>query len=68
MKAKAARTAKSGSPADAGRVVSLDVAGRPISVSIHGEGKCAVILGPGAGGTRQTPQLLAVPAFLDPAR
>lgn len=48
------------------RVVTLDVGGRPISVSVHGEGKCAVILGPGAGGTRQTPQLLAVAAFLDP--
>jgi uncharacterized protein len=50
------------------KIASLDVSGRPISVSIHGEGKCAVILGPGAGGTRQTPQLLSVAAFLDPKR
>ena len=50
------------------RVITLDVGGRPISVSIHGEGKCAVVLGPGAGGTRQTPQLLSVAAFLDPKR
>ncbi len=50
------------------RIATLDVGGRPVSVSIHGEGKCAVILGPGAGGTRQTPQLLAVAAFLDPKR
>lgn len=50
------------------RVITLDVGGRPISVSIHGEGKCAVVLGPGAGGTRQTPQLLRVAAFLDPKR
>lgn len=68
MKPGTAKAAKGRSAADAGRVVSLDVGGRPISVSIHGEGKCAVILGPGAGGTRQTPQLLAVAAFLDPAR
>ena len=50
------------------RVVALDVDGRSVSVSVHGEGKCAVILGPGAGGTRQSPQLLAVAAFLDPLR
>ena len=50
------------------RVATLDVGGRPISASIHGEGKCAVILGPGAGGTRRTPQLLSVAAFLDPKR
>jgi hypothetical protein len=50
------------------RIVILEIGGRPITVSIHGEGKCAVILGPGAGGTRQTPQLLAVAAFLDPTR
>lgn len=68
MKPRTGKAAKSASPAVEGRVVSLDVAGRPISVSIHGEGTCAVILGPGAGGTRQTPQLLAVAAFLDPAR
>jgi uncharacterized protein len=46
----------------------MAVGGRPISASVHGEGKCAVILGPGAGGSRQTPQLLSVAAFLDPAR
>ncbi len=56
------------SPATAGRIVSLDVLGRSITVSIHGEGKCTVILGPGAGGTRQTPQLLKVAGFLDPKR
>lgn len=50
------------------RVVSLDVSGRSISVSLHGAGPVAVILAPGAGGTRQTPQLLSVAAFLDPAR
>jgi uncharacterized protein len=47
---------------------SVEVSGRPISASVHGEGKCAVILGPGAGGTRKTPQLLGVAAFLDPKR
>ncbi|MEO8501846.1 MAG: alpha/beta family hydrolase [Vicinamibacteria bacterium] len=50
------------------RVIALDVSGRPITMSLHGEGKCAVILGPGAGGTRQTPQLLSAAAFLDPKR
>ena len=54
--------------ANEGRVVNLEVSGKPISVSVHGEGKCAVVLGPGAGGTRSTPQLLAAAAFLDPAR
>jgi predicted alpha/beta-hydrolase family hydrolase len=49
------------------RVVTLDVSGRPISVEVHGAGPCAVVLGPGAGGTRQAPQLLAVAAALDPA-
>lgn len=48
------------------RVVPLDVSGRSISVSVHGHGRCAVILGPGAGGTRQTAQLLRVAASLDP--
>jgi predicted alpha/beta-hydrolase family hydrolase len=51
-----------------GRVVMLDVSGRPISVDVHGEGPCAVVLGPGAGGTRQASQLLAVAAALDPSR
>ncbi len=54
--------------ANEGRVMSLEVSGKPISVSLHGEGKCAVVLGPGAGGTRSTPQLLAAAASLDPAR
>lgn len=68
MKPKALKATKRASPAAEGRVGTLDVSGRPISVSVHGEGKCAVILGPGAGGTRQTPQLLSVAAFLDPER
>jgi predicted alpha/beta-hydrolase family hydrolase len=50
------------------RVVTLDVSGRPISVGVHGEGPCAVVLGPGAGGTRQAAQLVAVATALDPAR
>jgi len=49
-------------------VVDLEVSGQPFTVSVHGEGTCAVILGPGAGGTRQTPQLLSVAAYLDPRR
>ncbi len=49
-------------------MATLDISGRPISVSIHGEGGCAVVLGPGAGGTRLTPQLVSVAAFLDPER
>jgi predicted alpha/beta-hydrolase family hydrolase len=65
VKKKAEETA---TPAGDARVVTLDVSGRPITASIHGEGKCAVILGPGAGGTRNTPQLLGVAAFLDPGR
>lgn len=55
-------------PESKGGIAALDVGGRPITVSVHGEGKCAVVLGPGAGGTRQTPQLLSVEAFLDPGR
>lgn len=50
------------------RVVDLDVSGRPITLSIHGEGAHVVALAPGAGGTRQTPQLLSVSAALDPKR
>ena len=50
------------------RVVTLDVGGRPITVGVRGEGRCAVILGPGAGGTRQTPQLVTVATALDPSR
>lgn len=65
MKTKAA---KSATPGDEARVVTLDVSGRPITASIHGEGECAVILGPGAGGTRSTPQLLSAAASLDPSR
>ena len=55
-------------PESLARVVSLDMGGRPITLSIHGEGRCAVVLGPGAGGTRETPQLLAVAKALDPTR
>jgi predicted alpha/beta-hydrolase family hydrolase len=50
------------------RVIHLDVDGRPTSASVRGEGDFAVILGPGAGGTRQTPQLRSLAAFLDPKR
>ena len=62
MKAKAAEASLDE------RVVTLEVFGRRISAGIHGDGKCAVVLGPGAGGTRRTPQLLGVAAFLDPKR
>ena len=55
-------------PESATGLVSLDIGGRPITVSIHGEGRCAVLLGPGAGGTRETPQLLTVANVLDPTR
>ena len=48
------------------RFVTLEVGDRPISMSIHGDGKCAVVLGPGAGGSRKTPQLLKVATALDP--
>lgn len=72
MRTKTTKSTKAagreGDPAKAERVAILDVSGRPISVSIHGEGKCALVLGPGAGGTRQTPQLLGAAAFLDPMR
>ncbi len=68
MKAKGAKSSKAASRENEERVLPLDVSGRPISVGIHGEGKCAVVLGPGAGGTRQTPQLLSVAGFLDPKR
>ena len=50
------------------KVVTLDVSGGKIKASIHGTGPCVVVLGPGAGGTRQTPQLLRVVAALDPSR
>lgn len=50
------------------RIETIETAGRPISLSVHGRGPCAVILGPGAGGTRTTPQLLSVAAHLDPER
>lgn len=65
---RAAKTAKTAKTPCSERIATLDVGGLPITVGLHGEGKCAVILGPGAGGTRQTPQLLAVAAFLDPSR
>ena len=63
MKKKAAAP-----PMVVSEVIQLEVSGKPISASVHGKGKCAVILGPGAGGTRATPQLLAVAAALDPER
>jgi len=50
------------------RVDTLDVVGKAVTVGVHGNGSCAVVLGPGAGGTRNTPQLLAVAATLDPER
>ena len=56
------------SAGSAGRVAALDVGGHSISISLHGEGKRAVVLGPGAGGTRETPQLLSAAACLDPDR
>lgn len=68
MKARGAKSSKAASRENEERVLTLDISGRPISVGLHGEGKCAVVLGPGAGGTRQTPQLLSVAAFLDPKR
>lgn len=49
----------------AAREATLDISGRPISLSIHGRGECAVALAPGAGGTRRTPQLLAAAAALE---
>lgn len=54
--------------ADPGRIEALDVGGKAITVAVWGTGPVAVVLGPGAGGTRNTPQLLAVAATLDPAR
>jgi predicted alpha/beta-hydrolase family hydrolase len=62
------KVAPASKDATACRLVMLDVSGRPISVDVHGAGSCAVVLGPGAGGTRQASQLLAVAAALDPAR
>lgn len=52
--------------ADSGRIETLDVGGKASTVAVYGRGPCAVVLGPGAGGTRNTPQLLAVAASLDP--
>lgn len=49
-------------------MIALDVDGRPTSASLHGTGSCAVILGPGAGGSRTQSQLLAVAGSLDPER
>lgn len=63
-----AEASKRPSAPTAPRIITLDVDGRGITASLHGDGPCAVILGPGAGGSRQTPQLLAVAAALDPAR
>lgn len=69
MRAKEPEAAKPPVPAgEPPRVVMLDVAGQPISISVHGAGPCAVVLAPGAGGTRNTPQLLACASFLDPTR
>ena len=68
MKPKAQDSSLSASATGDERLVTLEVFGRPISASIHGEGRFAVILGPGAGGTRQTPQLLKVAGLLDPKR
>ena len=39
-----------------------------MSLSIHGSGPCAVVFGPGAGGTRLTPPLLNVASHLDPEK
>jgi len=68
VKPKAQDSSLSASATGDERLVTLEVFGRPISASIHGEGRFAVILGPGAGGTRQTPQLLKVAGLLDPKR
>jgi uncharacterized protein len=38
--------------------VRLESEGRPLSASIHGAGPTCVVLGHGAGGTRQTPSLV----------
>ena len=53
---------------DESKVVTLEVSGRKITASVYGTGACAIVLGPGAGGTRETPQLLRVAAVLDPLR
>lgn len=55
-------------PPEPHRLETLDVGGKRTTAAIFGEGSCAVALGPGAGGTRTTPQLIAVAATLDPAR
>lgn len=38
--------------------IRLEVEGRGISASVHGAGSTCVVLGHGAGGTRQTPSLV----------
>ena len=53
---------------DESKVVTLEVSGRKVTASVCGTGACAIVLGPGAGGTRETPQLLRVAAALDPLR
>jgi uncharacterized protein len=68
VKGRAQKTSSGANEVADARVVTLEIGGRPISLSVSGEGPTAVILGPGAGGTRQTPQLLSVAAFLDPSR
>lgn len=50
------------------RVVSLDVGGRTITLSVHGSGGSVLALGPGAGGSRTTPQLVSVAKALEPAK
>jgi predicted alpha/beta-hydrolase family hydrolase len=37
---------------------TIDVQGRTVSASVHGEGETCVVLGHGAGGTRRTPFLV----------
>jgi uncharacterized protein len=40
--------------------VTVSVRDHPVTASVHGQGDTAVVLGPGAGGNRRTPLLLAV--------
>jgi uncharacterized protein len=40
------------------REVDVPTDGGSVSASVHGEGETAVVLGPGAGGSRSTPLLL----------
>jgi uncharacterized protein len=61
-------TRKAKPPTVDGEIVHLEVAGKTFSASLHGKGPRVVILSPGAGGTRATPQLLAAAGALDPKR